>query len=93
MLGDEFMGLGDVEAIGPGGNFLGTDLTLKHFRDAYYASDMFPNMTFERWQELDKPRAMDKLVTNTTQLLVSLSPPDDHAEVLAKGEKYIQTIL
>jgi len=59
----------------------------------YGGFPMFPNMTFERWQELDKPRDMDRLITNTKRLLESLTPPDANAEILAKGENYIQTML
>ena len=36
------MGLGEIDQVGPGGNFLTADLTLRHFRQADFRSPIFP---------------------------------------------------
>jgi trimethylamine--corrinoid protein Co-methyltransferase len=92
-LDNEAIGLDDVGRMGPGGNFLMSALTLKHFRQAYYHSDIFPKLTLEAWQDRGSPRAGDVLRKYTLQLLDKLDPPDDHAEILARGETFIRTYM
>jgi trimethylamine--corrinoid protein Co-methyltransferase len=92
-LGDTSIGLADIAEVGPGGHFLKTKLTRNNYRDAYYNNDTFPHLSMAKWQELGNPKSMDKLIKHTVDLLNSLSPPDGHAELLAKGEKFIQSII
>ena len=45
---DEALALGEVEAVGPGGNHLGTKMTRRHFRDFWRAS-LIDQTTYDRW--------------------------------------------
>ena len=45
---DEALALVEVEAVGPGGNHLGTKMTRRHFRDFWRASLIDQN-TYDRW--------------------------------------------
>ena len=45
---DEALALAEVEAVGPGGNHLGTRMTRRHFRDFWRASLIDQN-TYDRW--------------------------------------------
>jgi trimethylamine--corrinoid protein Co-methyltransferase len=92
-LGEDAVGLADIAEVGPGGHFLKTKLTRKNYRDAYYDNDTFPHLSLANWQELGKPKAMDKLISHTVDLLNSQNPPEGHAELIAKGEKYIKSII
>ncbi len=88
-LDEDSAALDDILSVGPGGSFLTTDLTLKHFRHAAYQSAVFPNLTMEKWQEKGMPEAGRLLRNYTRHLLDDLKPPDDHAELMARGEAFI----
>jgi trimethylamine--corrinoid protein Co-methyltransferase len=45
---DEALALTEVEAVGPGGNHLGTKMTRRHFRDFWRAS-LIDQTTYDRW--------------------------------------------
>ena len=45
---DEALALAEIEAVGPGGNHLGTKMTRRHFRDFWRAS-LIDQSTYERW--------------------------------------------
>ncbi len=88
-LDEDSAALEDIFRVGPGGSFLITDLTLKHFRHAAYQSDVFPNLTLEKWQEKGMPQAGRLLRQYTRQLLDGVKPPEDHAELIVRGEAFI----
>jgi trimethylamine--corrinoid protein Co-methyltransferase len=92
-LGEDTVGLAEIADIGPGGHFLKTKLTRDTYRDSYYNNDTFPHLSLAKWQELGQPKAMDILIEHTVDLLNSANPPDGYAELLAKGEKYIKSII
>jgi len=79
----------DIASAGPGGSFLMTKSTLDRFRDAYYRSDLFGNLTLEAWHAQGQPRAGQRLRDHTQQLLCELDTPDDYAELMACGETFI----
>ncbi len=85
--------LDDIAGVGPGGNFLMTPGTLEHFRTAYFESAVFPNLTVDDWRQQGYPRADDRLRNRTRDLLADLSAPEDHDEVVAQGEAFIQSVL
>jgi trimethylamine--corrinoid protein Co-methyltransferase len=91
-LDDESVGLSEIESVGPGGNFVLTDSTLKMYKGAHYHSDIFPNLSLDRWQSEGMPNATTRLREATVALLESARPPDDHDELIEKGEKFISTI-
>ncbi len=88
-LDDAAVALDETARIGPGGSFLMADLTLKLFRQAYFQSDIFPNLTLEDWQAQGCPRADDLLREHTMQLIEQAGPPEDQGELLEKGETFI----
>ncbi len=83
-------GLGEIAEVGPGGNFLTSELTLQHFRQADYRNPIFPRLSLETWQARGSPRAADLLRARTADLLAHARPPDDHAELTARGEALIR---
>jgi trimethylamine--corrinoid protein Co-methyltransferase len=92
-LDDASFALDDVSQVGPGGNFLMAAGTLERFRTAYFESAIFPNLTVEAWSEEGYPTADEKLRNYTRQLLEDLEAPDDHDDLIARGEAYISSIL
>jgi trimethylamine:corrinoid methyltransferase-like protein len=89
---DNIVALDEIAEVGPGGNFLSSDLTLKRFRQAYYQSTIFPQLTLEAWQEKGCWRAEDILRRYTKELLDNLTAPSDHGDLMEKGEAFIRTM-
>ena len=84
-------GLAEIDQAGPGGNFLTAEMTLRHFRQADYRSPIFPRLSLESWQAQGSPKAGDLLRARTVDLLAHAQPPEDHLELLTRGEALIRT--
>ena len=91
-LDDATVGLDEIVGLGPGGSFLTSRLTLKHFRDAYHQSRIFPKLTLEEWQGQGRPRAEALLRERTVRLLQELAAPEDHDAILAGGTAFIASL-
>ncbi|NOZ72762.1 MAG: hypothetical protein GXP38_12770, partial [Chloroflexi bacterium] len=91
-LNDEELAIAEIAKLGPGENYLTSSLTLKHFRHAYYTSEIWPNLSLEAWQERNRPQATSLLRDYTQELLTTLQAPADHADLLARGEAFIETV-
>jgi len=89
---DKSVALNEIVAAGPGGHFLSSNLTLKLCREAYYRSDIFPQLTLEEWQEKGRSRADDILKRYTKNLLKDLPAPADHEDLMAQGEAFIRKL-
>ena len=84
------VGLAEIDQVGPGGNFLTAELTLRHFRQADYRSPIFPRLSLEAWQAQGGPKAGDLLRERTVDLLAHARPPADHPDLMARGEALIR---
>jgi len=92
-LNDASAATDEIVQVGPGGNFLSSDLTFAQFRNAYHHSAVFEDLTLEKWQEKGSPRAEDVLRSYTKHLLETSEPPEQHAHLIARGEAFIQNYL
>jgi len=88
-LDDEAVGFSDISNIGPGGNFLLSNLTGKYFRDSQFSSTIWPFLTLDKWKEKGGPQADKILKDRTCDLLKNPKLPDDHVDIIAKGESYM----
>jgi trimethylamine--corrinoid protein Co-methyltransferase len=91
-LDDDAVSLDEITQTGPGGSFLTSRLTLKHFRQAYYESDIFPKLTLDEWEARRRPRAQDRLERHTRRLIADSRAPEDHDDLLARGESFIRRL-
>ena len=91
-LDDESVTLNEIEAIGPGGNFLAADQTVKLCRKTNFTAGIWPYLSLDQWQAEGKPKADDLLRQHTRGLLNNLTAPDDHDELIAKGEAFITKV-
>lgn len=91
-LDDASVGLEEIAAAAPGGNFLSSKSTRKNFRNAYFESRIFPKLSLEKWQDAGQPRAEKFLLDKTLQLIAEAQPPDDHDELIQRGEDFILRI-
>jgi trimethylamine--corrinoid protein Co-methyltransferase len=62
-----------IHQVGPGGEFLSTDHTLKHFRD-FWEPKLFSRQRAEGWIEAGKERLGDRLKAKTVQILDEHEP-------------------
>jgi trimethylamine--corrinoid protein Co-methyltransferase len=92
VIDDANIGLEDIVQVGPGGNFLTSNLTLKFYRNARQSSHIFDNLPLDEWQARGRPRPEDFLKGYTRQLLDQSIPPENHSELLAQGESFIKTL-
>ncbi|MGD8658786.1 MAG: trimethylamine methyltransferase family protein [Desulfobacterales bacterium] len=90
---DHFSLMREIEAAGPAGNFLSSDLTLKNFRKAYFESAIFPRLTMEDWQSLGCPKAEAYLSRYTKTLIEDFTPNDESFAIIDKGEAFINRNL
>lgn len=90
VINDKSLALNDIESTGPGGNFLISDLTVKLCREINFSSLIWPHMTLDKWLAQGSPRADEILRRHTCSLLDGLSAPEDHAELITRGENFIQ---
>jgi trimethylamine--corrinoid protein Co-methyltransferase len=81
--------ISEIAKVGPGGNFLNQPSTLKNYKNGYYVSSVYPHYSMEKWQEAGSPTARQVLREKTQDLLASASVPDDHDELMRKGEEFI----
>ena len=49
-LSDEALALDSIASVEPGGHHLGTDHTMRHFRTAFFRSDLFDYNSAEQWE-------------------------------------------
>jgi trimethylamine--corrinoid protein Co-methyltransferase len=73
----------------PGGSFLMSDLTTKQFRNSQFSSNIWLFLNLDKWTDQGKPTAEKILRDRTCELLDQPIRPEDHAELISKGEAYL----
>ncbi len=91
-LDDEAVGFSDISNIGPRGNFLLSDLTSKYFRNSQFSSTIWPFLTLDKWKKQGEPKADKVLRDRTMELLTDPTTPEDHDEIISKGEVFLKTL-
>ena len=71
------------------GHFLMSETTLERYKNAYFQG-VFPRISLERWEELGNPRLEQLLRDRTVELLETSEPPDDHDDIIARGEAFLK---
>jgi trimethylamine:corrinoid methyltransferase-like protein len=92
-LDEDMVGFDEIAGTAPGGDFLGASLTLRHFREADLRSSIWPRLGPEAWQETGSPRAEGLLRKRTVELMASSEPPEDHDDMMERGEALIQRLV
>jgi trimethylamine--corrinoid protein Co-methyltransferase len=89
---DRSAALDDIAQVGPAGHFLEATSTIENFRTAYHESDIFPKLTVDDWRQQGQPRADDRLRSYTKQFMEVLAPPEDHDDLIGRGEDFIRRL-
>jgi trimethylamine--corrinoid protein Co-methyltransferase len=91
-LDDNSVNLDEIKTIGPGGNFLMAEQTMQLFRDTHFKDNIWPFLSLDEWQSGKHPNADAVLRRHTCELLENITPPDDHDELIERGEEFIRKI-
>jgi len=84
--------LDEIEAVGHGGSYLGTQATFERFRDYQPQTDIWPSLTLESWKNSGMPTSTRMLREKTLHLLNHPVLPADRQDVLEKGKIYISRL-
>ena len=84
--------LAEIQSAGPGGHFLTAESTLKNCRTQPRDNVIWPHLSLDKWQKKGCPNADDVLRNYTMQRMENLEKPDDHDELIEKGERFIQSL-
>jgi trimethylamine--corrinoid protein Co-methyltransferase len=91
-LDDTQAALDEIAKVGPGGNFLSSPTTLKHYKTGYYISPLYPRWNMEKWRKAGQPDTKRILREKTQSLMEVKSTPEDSVSLLRKGEEYIKSL-
>ena len=89
-ISEALVALPEIESTGPGGNFLTADLTVALCRETNCSSSIWPNLTLDQWQAKGCPPADKSLRMHTLKLMEALPVPEDHADLIGRGENFIR---
>ena len=89
-INDASVALSEIDSIGPGGNFLISDLTVALCREINFGSTIWPYLIIDECQTKGHPQADKALRARTRDLLDDLPAPEDHADMIARGESFIR---
>ncbi len=82
----------EIDTIGPGGNFLMSDLTGALFRDLPYDSPIWASKTLDQWQADGSVSADAVLRTYVRDMLNHLALPADHDDLMDRGRVFIDNL-
>ena len=89
-LDDANVGLDEIHKVGPGKGYVSAPTTLKRYRNGYYVSPIFPRWSMEKWIAAGQPDVQKRLKEYSIEFLKDLPVPEDHEELIRKGEEFIQ---
>lgn len=81
-----------VEQMATEKHFLMSPTTLERYRHAYFDS-LFPHVGLEKWEEMGHPRTEAIVRERARDLMESAPAPEDHADVLARGEAILERLV
>ena len=84
------VGLSEIRDVGPGKGFVSAPSTLKNYKTGYYVSRIFPRWSMEKWLEAGQPHAQTRLKEYSIEFLKDLPAPDDHEELMRRGEEFVE---
>jgi trimethylamine--corrinoid protein Co-methyltransferase len=89
-LDDSSVNIDEIATIGPGGNFLMADQTMQLFRETHFKDSIWPFLSLDQWRTGKYPNADAVLRRHTCELIDKASAPEDHDELMDKGERFIR---
>ncbi|HLO28575.1 MAG TPA: trimethylamine methyltransferase family protein [Anaerolineales bacterium] len=91
-LDDTQVGLDEIHKVGAGKSYVSAPTTLKKYKTGYYVNPIFPRWSMEKWIEAGQPHVQKKLSDYGVEFLKDLPAPEDHEELMRKGEEFIARV-
>jgi len=88
-LDDAHIGLDEIHKVGAGKSYVSAPTTLKKYKTGYYVNPILPRWSMEKWIEAGQPHVQKKLSEYAVEFLKDLPVPEDHEELMRKGEEFI----
>ncbi len=88
-LSDEAFAMDAFAEVPPGGHFLGTAHTMRHFRDAFYRAELFDYNSAEQWALNGGHDTYDRASARVKQLLASYEAPALDADVAQRLHEFV----
>lgn len=88
-LSDEAFAFDAFQEVPPGGHFLGTAHTMRHFRDAFYRAELFDYSSAEQWDLNGSRDAYARANAKLKQLLAGYQAPALDAGVAQALHEYV----
>jgi trimethylamine--corrinoid protein Co-methyltransferase len=88
-LSDEAFAFDAFQEVPPGGHFLGTAHTMRHFRDAFYRAELFDYSSAEQWELNGSRDAYARANAKLKQLLAGYQAPALDAGVAQALHEYV----
>lgn len=89
-LSNESFAMESIRSVEPGGHHLGTEHTMRHFRDAFYRADLFDYESAEKWQEEGAKDAYTRANEKVKELLASYQAPELDSAVEEELQEYVE---
>ena len=64
---------------------------MSRYKNAYWQG-IFPHISLEKWVEQGHPKANQLVREKTQEIMTQAKAPDDHDEIIAKGEEFIRKL-
>lgn len=91
-LDEAHVGLNEIHKIGAGRSYVTAPTTLKKYKTGYYVNPIFPRWSMEKWIDAGQPHVQRKLSEYAIEFLKDLPLPEDHEELMRKGEEFIRKV-
>lgn len=88
-LSDEALAFDALAEVPPGGHYLGTAHTMRHFRDAFYRAELFDYTSAEQWELNGAQDSYTRATAKARQLLAAYAPPPLDPAVAAALDEYV----
>ena len=88
---DARLAVSDIAAVGPGGSFMDSDLTLSLFKRDIWAPKVFTRDYFDSWTQAGKPGIKDRLRQESERLLREHTPAPVEAAKLGEICRIIES--
>ena len=86
----ETLALGAIDAVGPGGYFLDTEHTMRHFRDAHFLPHISRRQRYEEWQADGGQDARQRANQRCRRLLADYQQPELPSDVAGRLHDFVR---
>ncbi len=92
IVSDETLGLDAIEQVGPGGHYLASPHTLKHFRTEFFVPELGDRNTYAAWEKSGEGGVVRRANEKWRRILSEYTPPELPGDVDRDLRRYMEAI-